>query len=203
MDSWFADAADVCWRRHTSGSLYRFIWNIVTTEGCEGIGSTPRASLEGSEGCRTLSWKPLKEHCSTEWNQLNIIPGYQPMSDGDHTVMSCDTIGRDGRDVTRHIWILMSSAKTNMSSQWTQQPLQLYLVSNSRSRFVWFKVSMLASASWNYWTEWSYRSARNVWEWSWMRPVNSRGNSDLIITKNNNCVLVFQHRSSNTRDAEM
>lgn len=27
-------------------------------------------------GCRTLSWKPLKEHCSTEWNQLNIIPGY-------------------------------------------------------------------------------------------------------------------------------
>lgn len=55
------------------------------------------------------------------------------MSDADHTVMSCDTIGRDGRDVTRHIWILMSSAKTNMSSQWTQQ---LYLVSNSRSRFV-------------------------------------------------------------------
>lgn len=160
----------------------------------------------GARAAERYHENTLKEHCSTEWNQLNIIPGYQPMSDGDRpcdSVMSCDTIGRDGRDVTRHIWILMSSAKTNMSSQWTQQPLQLYLVSNSRSRFVWFKVSMLASASWNYWTEWSYRSACNVWEWSWMRPVNSRGNSDLIITKNNNCVLVFQHRSSNTRDAEI
>lgn len=67
------------------------------------------------------------------------------MPDADYSVTSCDAIGCDGRDDTRHIRILMSSAKTNMSSQWTHQPVQLYLCNHQTQTS--YRLLMIVNAS--------------------------------------------------------